>query len=106
MDVEYFKFVPIESEWVSISFSNNDYPTIYSVVIVAEKLIGKQAGFSLKIKKVKSLYGPRFMAAIWDGGTGCNSDTFLNYDECLMKGMELIQEKSDKFKAEYGEYLK
>ena len=107
MNINY-EFTPIESEWFSIPIlSNHEYPTIDFVVLVAEKLIGKQACYDLKIKKVKSLHGPRFMAAIWsNGGSGCNSELFLNYDDCLEKGMTLIQKKSDEFKAEMDKYLK
>ena len=108
MNINY-EFTPIESEWISIPvLSDHEYPTIDFVVLVAEKLIGKQACYDLKIKKVKSLYGHRFMAAVWSngGGSGCNSELFLNYDDCLEKGMTLIQKMYDDFKSEMSKFLK
>jgi len=94
------------SEWIKITNpSHIDYPTIDFVVIKEEKTIGKQGIYTLKIKKVNSIHGPRYMGSIWSGGgSGCNTGLFVDYESALRVGKTKIEEIANQFEEEYERY--
>lgn len=80
-----------------------EYPTIDSVVIKERKEIGRQGIYTLTINKVESIYGSGYMAGIWSGGSGQNSDFGKDYDSILEIGLKILYEKSVKLEKEYQE---
>lgn len=76
-----------------------EYPTIDSVVIKERKEII----YTLTINKVESIYGSGYMAGIWSGGSGQNSDFGKDYDSILEIGLKILYEKSVKLEKEYQE---
>lgn len=88
------------SEWEKYS-SNEQYPTINSVVIKETKEIGKQGIYTLTMNKVESINGLEYMAGIWASGSGGNSEVGKNYELILIRGLNILYEKSVEFENEY-----
>jgi len=90
------------SEWKK-HYSDIEYPTIDFVVIKERKEIGKQGIYTLTMNKVVSISGLGYMAGIWCGGSGQNSDFGKDYDSVLETGLKILHERSVKFEKEYEE---
>lgn len=97
------KFIEFKnSEWKKYN-SWDEYPTIDFVVIKETKEIGKQGIYTLTMNKVVSISGLGYMAGIWSGGSGQNSDFGKDYDSVLEIGLKILHERSVKFEKEYEE---
>ena len=97
------KFVEFKnSEWKK-HYSCIEYPTIDFVVIKEQKEIGRQGIYTLTMNKVRSIHGFGYMAGIWSGGSGQNSDFGKDYDSILEIGLKILHDKSVKFEKEYEE---
>lgn len=88
------------SQWKKHN-SFDEYPTVYSIVIIESKKIGQQGIYTLTMNKVLSIHDFGYMVGIWSGESGSNSEVYKDYDLALAKGKEELNKMAIAFEKEY-----